>query len=384
MTRKIPFGKPVIDDSEKNAVLEVLKSDVFVSGPKEKEFEKIFLDFTRAKYAVALSSCTAGLHLACFNLNLKRGDEVIVSAQTHVATAHAVEYCGGKPVFVDSEPHTGNIDVEKIESAISSNTRAIMLVHFLGFPVDMSRVMGIAKKHDLTVIEDCALSLGSKLDGIHVGNFGYAGLFSFYPIKHITTLEGGMLITNSEELAEKVRKQKAFGIDRTKGDPKIQGTYDVTLLGFNYRMNEVEAAIGVEQMKKIENVLTKRERNWNLIFEKLKTIDELSFFKPSDSRFKSSYYCFSFLLNEKIACYRHQIACYLNERGIGTSVYYPKPVPLMSYYMNKYRYSEESFKNAKNISERSLALPVGQHLDEEDVEFITNTIKEVIIEVRKK
>src|SRR3989338_6141324 len=180
----------------------VLDGPILVHGPKSKEFESDFAAYTKAPHAVSVSSCTAGLHLMYFSKGLGPGDEVIVPAQTHTATAHAVELCGAKPVFVDAEKKTGNIDIGKIEAAITKRTKAISVVHYLGMPVDMEKVVKIADKHNLFVVEDCALAIGSFFKGIHAGLHGDAGSFSFYPVKHITTAEGGMVITRHKEIAD--------------------------------------------------------------------------------------------------------------------------------------------------------------------------------------
>ena len=259
---KIPFGKPMVGKEEYSATLKVLKSGKYVHGHKSLEFEEKFKKFTGAKYAVSVSSCTAGMHLFYFSIGIGLNDEIILPAQTHVATAHAIELTGAKPVFVDSELETGNIDINQIEKKINKKTKAIVIVHYLGVPVDMNKIMKLAKKYDLFVLEDCALSLGAKIKKIHTGLYGDAGVFSFYPVKHITTAEGGIVITNNKNLAEKIKLQKAFGVDRSYSERKIPGMYDSKYLGFNYRMSEIHASIGVEQLKKISFFLRKRLENY--------------------------------------------------------------------------------------------------------------------------
>ena len=202
--KKILFGKPMIDQREKDAVMKVMDGTILVHGPVANQFEDKFANFTGAPHAVSVSSCTAGMHLIYFALGYGPGDEVIVPAQTHVATAHAVELTGARPVFIDAEITTGNINIGAIESAITSKTRAIAIVHYLGVPVDMPKVMDIAKKHNLFVLEDCALAPGAKVNNSHVGLHGDAGVFSFYPVKHLTTAEGGMIILRNSNLAKKL------------------------------------------------------------------------------------------------------------------------------------------------------------------------------------
>lgn len=381
-TRAIPFGKPIIGDEERNAVNEVLNGSTLVHGPRSKEFEMSFAKFTGANYAVSVSSCTAALHLFYFYLGIGPGDEVIVPAQTHVATAHAVELCSATPVFVDSERQTGNIDIEQIEKHITSRTRVISVVHFLGMPINMDRVNDLSKRYRLFVLEDCALAIGSYFKGIHAGLHGDAGCFSFYPVKHMTTAEGGMLITEQEDMAMKIGRQKAFGVDRHAGERTIPGIYDVTGLGFNYRLNEVQAALGIGQLKRIDCFLKRRKENYEALSEGLNDIDEIMQFKSSHGDYKSSYYCLSVLLNGPLAQKRFELVAYLNKNGIGTSIYYPKPVPLMSYYKAKYRYDEKNFPIAKWISDASIALPVGPHLGREDMEYIIKTLKGAICSIK--
>jgi dTDP-4-amino-4,6-dideoxygalactose transaminase len=201
---RIPFGKPLIGSEEKAAVLEVLDGPVLVHGPKAQQFEDAFSEFTQAPHAVSVSSCTAGMHLIYFALGLGPGDEVIVPAQTHVATAHAVELTGAKAVFVDVDRETGNIDIGKIEQAITPRTKAVAVVHYLGVPVEMPRVKELTAKYDLFLLEDCALAPGAWLDGVHAGLHGDAGVFSFYPVKHLTTAEGGMIILKDGEMADRL------------------------------------------------------------------------------------------------------------------------------------------------------------------------------------
>jgi perosamine synthetase len=381
--RTIPFGKPVIGEEEKKAVLEVLNGPILVHGPKAKEFEDAFAAFTAAGQAVSVSSCTAALHLSYFFLGIGKGDEVIVPAQTHAATAHAVELCGAMPVFVDAEPATGNIDISQIESAITDRTRAISVVHYLGMPVNMEQVMRIAQKRDLFVVEDCALAIGTYFKGVHAGLYGDIGCFSFYPVKHMTTAEGGMILTRHADVAAKISRQRAFGVDRHMGERSVPGVYDVTMLGFNYRMNEIEAAIGLEQLKKVPSFLQKRRQNYEVLSHALQAVEEVEQLQSSNGEYQSSYYCLSVLLNQRLTPHRFEIVDQLKQRGVGTSVYYPHPVPHLSYYKTKYGYTDGSYPVAARISNSSIALPVGPHLDEEDMAYIADSLKQAIQSIKK-
>ena len=375
---KIPFGKPIVGKNEYSAALKVLKSGKYVHGPKTDEFEEKFKKFTKSKFAISVSSCTAGMHLFYFTLGLGPLDEVILPAQTHVATAHAIELTGAKPIFVDSEVKTGNIDINQIEKAITKKTKAIVIVHYLGVPVDMSKVMAIAKKHKLFVLEDCALSLGAKVDNVHTGLHGHAGVFSFYPVKHITTAEGGMVITNNKNLARKIKLQKALGVNRAYNERKIPGMYDVVHLGFNYRMSELHASIGIEQLKKISFFLKKRFENYREISKQLNQVNLLTVLPATNNRLMSSHYCLCVLLNKSIVKHRLKIMSSLAKKGIGSSIYYPHPVPRLSYYKKKYAFNNKKYINASRISDCSIALPVGPHLNKKDMRFIAENLIETI------
>lgn len=380
--REIKFGKPMLDENERQAVNEVLQGDILVHGPKAKEFEAGFSEFTGEGHSVSVSSCTAGLHLSYFHFGIGPGDEVIVPAQSHVATVHSVELVGAKPVFVDAEMNTGNIDIDQIEDKINENTKAISIVHYLGMPVDMGAIMNLANKYDLKVVEDCALAVGSYYKNKHAGLFGDTGCFSFYPVKHFTTAEGGMVLCKNEDDAKILTRKKAFGVDRTDSERKVPGVYEVNMLGFNYRMNEIQAAIGIEQLKKIKSFLDIREKNYQALESGLKEVDEISLFQSSHGDFKSSYYCLSIVLDDQYKDKRFELVKYLNTNGVGTSVYYPKAIPEFEYYREKYGYKIGQFENASRISDNSIALPVAPHLNEDDMNYIVEKVKEGINNIK--
>jgi perosamine synthetase len=230
----------------------VLGGDILTHGPENRAFESEFSRFVGGDArCVAVSSCMAALHLAYWQMGIGPGDEVLVTAQTHVATAHAVEAVGARPVFVDCKPDTGNIDPALLERAVTARTRAIGLVHFLGIPCDMDQILQLAARHGLKVMEDCALAVGARYHGTHVGLLGDAGCFSFYPAKHMTTGDGGMFVTRDGALADRVVKARAFGVDRGFGERSIPGIYDVPTLGLNYRMSDINAAVGRMQLARI-------------------------------------------------------------------------------------------------------------------------------------
>jgi len=260
---KIPVTKPYFTKDEEKEVLEVLRTGWVVQGPKVEALEKEVAKYVGAKYAVATSSCTTALHLALLLMGAGPNDEIIVPSFTFIATPNSVVYTGATPVFADVQKDTYNLDPKDIERKITKNTRGIMPVHQVGLAADMKKILAIAKKHKLFVVEDAACALGTKIQGKHVGTFGEIGCFSFHPRKSITTAEGGMLVTNNKILAEKARILRAHGMsvsDRKRHESKtfIDESYDV--LGYNYRMSDVHAAIGIAQFRKLNAILNKRKR----------------------------------------------------------------------------------------------------------------------------
>jgi dTDP-4-amino-4,6-dideoxygalactose transaminase len=368
----------MIDAEERNAVLDVLAGPILVHGPRATQFESDFAAMTGAPHAITVSSCTAGMHLVWFALGLREGDEVIVPAMTHVATAHAAALVGTKPVFVDAEAATGNIDIEAIESAITPRTRGIVVVHYLGMPVDMPSIVDIARRHRLFVMEDCALAVGTTVNSTHAGLLGDCGVFSFYPVKHMTTAEGGMIILKDRALADKLRLAKAFGVDRAHGERKVPGVYDVTGLGFNYRMSEIHAAIGIAQLKKVPDFLARRQANYAALAKALADIPGIGLLKSTHDGLTSSYYCLAAILAPQLAAKRPDIMAQLTALGVGTSVYYPHPVPRLTHYAQTFGWRDGSFPNAERIADASIALPVGPHLTVDDMHYIAQALKAVV------
>ena len=374
---KIPFGRPDISKAEINAVLKVLKNPILAHGPLSHKFEKLFSKYTGSKFATTVSSCTAGMHLFYMAKNIKSGDEVLVTSQSHISTAHSISLTGATPVFVDCNSSNGTIDVDKIKKKITKKTKAISVVHHLGNPCDMIKITKIAKKYNLYILEDCATALGAKIGKKHVGNFGDAGVFSFYPIKHITTGEGGIIISNNKKLIEKINKLKAFGVNKSYLKRRVPGEYDADLLGLNYRMNEISAAMGIEQIKRFSKFLSIRKKNFNYIISNIKKKKSFNVVKFNNKPFYGSYYCLCLVINDK-KLNRLDIINKLNKEGVGTSIYYPKPIPEMTYYKKKYHYKKSEFKNAEKFSYRSVALPLGTHLKQKDLNLIVNSINKVL------
>lgn len=381
--REIPFGRPWITDADRSAVQRVLEGYILTHGPECKAFEAEFSQFLgTGANSVSVSSCMAALHLSYLHLGLGPGDEVIAPALTHIATAHAIEWVNAKPVFIDCDPATGNITGELVEKALTPRTRAIALVHFLGIPCDMTSIMAIAEKHGLHVIEDCAIALGARWRGTHVGLFGVSGTFSFYPVKHITTGEGGMFVSKQRSVADSVAKLRAFGVDRGHTERAIPGMYEVPSLGLNYRMSEMQAALGRTQISRIDENLRRRKENYSIIREGLSGLANVRVLESNSPDAQCSHYCLSAVLSGGLGKRRDEIVAKLNAEGIGTSIYYPQPVPRMQYYKKKYGYDAERYPHASAISDGSVALPVGIHVSRDDARYIADRFAKVVKEVQ--
>ncbi len=374
----IPFGRPWIEDQDRAAVMRVLEGHILTHGPEGKAFETEWEAMMGGGHAVSTSSCMASLHLAYLDLGVGPGDEVIVPAMTHVATVHGVALTGATPVFVDCEARSGNITAEAISDAITPRTKAIGIVHYIGIPCDMAQIMALADKLGLPVVEDCAIAIGTRFEGKHVGLFGHVGCYSFYPVKHITTGEGGMIVSKDKETVERIGRFRAFNVDRSHQERKIPGLYDVTGLGMNYRMSEMQAALGRVQITKIPEIMRRRAENFAALKAGLEEIPDIRVIDNPDPRLTNSLYCLVAILEGALGPKRDDIIMALTDMGVGTSVYYPHPVPRLTYYRNTYGYDPKLYPNALSISDRGIALPVGPHLEIRHMAEITDAFRQVL------
>jgi len=374
MSRSIPFGAPWMGEAEEQAVADVLRSGWLAHGPKVKEFEQAFAAHLGVKHAVSVSSCTAALHLSLLALGIGPGDEVIVPAQTHVATAHAVMYVGAKPVFADIERGTGNISPASIFRGLTPRTKAIIVVHFAGLPCEMDEISKIAENKKLVIVEDCAHAVGTRYRGRAAGTMGAAGCFSFYPVKHITTGEGGMLTTDDDRIAEQAYKQRAFGIDVPAFYRQKPGVYDTPILGFNFRMTDIEAAIGICQLNKVDGRIETRIANAGLLTDGLKDIAglELPVIPP---HMRHSFLFYQLTVAEKFPITRDALLAALKQNGIGASIYYATPVHLMTLYRKTFGYREGLLPQAERVAAETIALPVNPRLTSEDMGYIAEVIR---------
>lgn len=373
---KIPITKPFFNEEEKKGVWDCLEKGWIVQGPKIAEFENLFCGYTKAKFALATTSCTTALHLGLVALDIKETDEVIVPSFTFVATANVVEYQKAKPVFVDIDIKTFNIDPKKIEERITEKTKAIIPVHLFGLCADMDRIMEIAKKYNLKVIEDAACATGSLYKGKHAGTFGDCGCFSFHPRKAITTGEGGMVTTDNEELALKIRGLRDHGasvsdLERHKKGEFALPEYDV--VGYNYRMTDIQGSLGISQMKKLDMILEKRRKLAERYTCELEDIDWLSLPKePGD--YKHTYQSYVVVVKEAAPISRDELALKLIDKGIsvrqGTHA-----IHTLGYYSKKYNIAPKDFPQSLGAHSRSLTLPLYFMMTEAEQDFVINSIR---------
>jgi len=380
----VPFGRPQIDNTEIDAVAAVLRSGMLVHGQVTHDFEHAFAERAGAKHAIAVSSCTAGLHLALFVNDIGPGDKVAVPAMTHVATAHVVELQRATPVFIDVDPATGNMDPDALDAAAKTGLKAVMPVHYLGLPCDMDRINAIAKSAGALVVEDCALALDATYGGAKAGTLADCGSFSFYPVKHMTTIEGGMVTTNNDALAAQLSKRRSFGYNRQVGERSRPGLYDVDALGFNYRMSEVAAAVGMAQLAKLDYFQAARAANHTALAKILAQIEGVTVFPDVHGKARSSHYCLNLVLPRDQSVSRDDVQDALKARGVGTSIHYPGAVPLFTYYRNKYGYRQGQFPVAEWLAAKTISLPIGPHLPKGGAEAIGKAVIDAVAEVRKQ
>ena len=364
--KSIKFSKTNIVDKDIKLVGKIIKSGWLTHGKFTTDFENQFKKYTKSKYAVSVSSCTAGLHLSCLASGFKKGDEIIVPAQTHTATAHAVEYTGARAVFADVDILTGNISLENIKKNITKKTKGVIIVHMAGYPCEVDKILNFCKKKKIVLLEDCAHAVGTKFKKKHVGNFGLSGSFSFYPTKQITTGEGGMVLTNDYDFYKKIKNLKAFGIDKDIKDRKKQGDYDVKSLGFNYRMTDFQAALGLNQIVKYTINLKQRHiiaKRYIKNFMNNKKIKHMPYSK------NCSFFIFQIFCKN-----RDKILKELKNKKIGVSVHYSNALPKMTYYKKKYNLNIDKFKNADSYGCTNISLPVYPKLKMIEVDKICKTI----------
>lgn len=372
---KVPFFYPSIDDADKKAVSDALELPLLTDGPRLLEFESKFAKLTGAKYAIGVSNATSALHLSLKALGIGKGDEVIMPDMTFVATASSVLITGATPVLTDVKKDDMNISIESIKKSITSKTKAILPVHFAGKACNITEIMKIAKKHNLAIIEDCAHAIGARYQNKHVGTSGDAGCFSFYPTKNITTLEGGMVVTNSKKIEQYVRTIRNHGITKSLKQRFSGGKpwdYDVSEPGYNYRMDEIRAALGTSQLKRLSQLNSQRKKAYQYYNLKLKEIDGIitpTFSNTGDHVF----HLYIIKVLKKYGFSRDALFEKLQKNGIRSSVHY-KPLHKFTVF-SKYAKVYDVLTNSSELYEQILSLPFYPAMSKKEQDSVVRCIK---------
>lgn len=379
----LPYGKQFIDQKDTQAVIDVLQSDWLTTGPTVEEFEKGFAGQVGASHGVAVSSGTAGLHCAVYAAGIKPGDEVITSPITFMATANCIRYQGGKVVFADVAPDSLNIDPEKIKDCLTPKTKAIIAVDFTGLPADLDAIGEIAKKNNLIFIEDAAHALGATYKNRPVGSIADMTIFSLHPVKHITTGEGGLVVTDNPKFLERLRRFRNHGIIQDHYQRQRQGTwtYDMEELGYNYRLPELNSVLGISQLQKLPELLARRLEISDRYNKAFSGIPQLTLpAKSSDCQ--PSWHLYVIKLNlENLKKDRDGIFRALRAENIGVNVHYI-PVPWMAYYQ-KLGYKKGDWPIAESMYFRLISLPMWPGMTDADIEDVVLAVKKVLAAYQK-
>ena len=371
---KVPFVVPNIDNSDKKAVITALESNLLTGGPTLRKFENSFRDLTGSKYAIGVSNATAALQLSLKSLKIGKDDEVIIPDMTFVATANAVLFTGATPILADINFEDLNISVESIKKNMSSKTKAIIPVHFAGKSCNMKEIRKIAKQYHVKIIEDCAHAVGTKFGHTHVGNFGEAGCFSFYPTKNLTTIEGGMIITNSSKTAQYIMKSRNHGISRTLKERFSNGLpwdYEIFEMGYNFRLDEIRSCLGVNQLKRIKKMNKLRRIAADYYTTNLRSIKGI--ITPKLNEKSHSWHLYVIKIQKEFGISRDELFKKLLANGVRTSVHY-KPLHKFSLYKKmckKYGKLTNSSKAYKEI----LSLPLYPGITKKEQDYV---IKQII------
>ena len=394
MMRQVPFHRPAIGPAEEREVIDTLRSGWITTGPKTKKFEQEFAAYVGARNALAVAHCTGALHLALFALGIGPGDEVITTPFTFTATAEVMGYLGARPVFVDIEPDTFNIDPAGIERALASGmhrkVRALMPVHFAGQACDMDRICAIARRHNLKIIEDAAHAVGSarQIEGrgmVKVGTIGDLSCFSFYATKNITSAEGGMITTEDDALAAKIAVASLHGMDRDawkRYDSSGSWFYEIHDTGFKYNLSDVHSAIGIAQLRRVEE-LTQRRRAIARAYNEAFANDPALEIPLTGAGVEHAWHLYVMRLRTAaLKVNRGQFIDLLRARGVGTSVHCI-PLHTMDFYQHRYGYRTGDFPIAEDVYSRCLSLPIFPAMSDEDLAYVIETVRAVARESRR-
>lgn len=378
--RKIEFYRHNLGLKELRYIKKCLKSIFLTSGPLTKEFENKFAEYLKVRNVVGVTSCTAGLFLALKALNIKEGDEVITTPFTFAATLNSIIFCNAKPVLVDVEPKTGNIDINLIEKRITEKTKAILPVHLYGVMCNVKKIKEIADRYNLKVVEDSAHCVEGEYEGIKPAQLSDAAAFSFYATKNITSGEGGAVATNNNELAEKIRVLRLHGMDRDaeKRYTEKYVKYDIKVLGYKFNMFDIQAALLIPQLERIEKTWKRKKIVYDYYVKKISEIEEVKI-PEVPKEVKHSLHLFTIWVSPKI---RDALVDFLQKNGIGVAINYT-PVHLLSYYKKNLGYKEGDFPIAEEIGNKTITLPFYPKLKFGEIDYIVKKIKEGIVKLNQ-
>jgi dTDP-4-amino-4,6-dideoxygalactose transaminase len=371
--KRIEFFRHSIDRRDRERVNKVLKSIFLTTGREVEEFEENFSRYINLKYTVGTTSCTAALHLSLIALGIGTGDEVITTPMSFCATSNSILHAGARPVFVDVEEDTGNLNADLIESSITERTKAVIPVHLYGQMCDMTKIRSIARKYDLKIIEDAAHSIEASRDGLQPGQASNIVCFSFYATKNITSGEGGAASANNNILANDLRMLRLHGIDKGAADryTKHYHHWDMPLLGWKYNMDNIQAALLIGQLELIESLWQKRDRLWRLYEKEINSLRGIKVLRTLKN-VRHARHLFTVLVPPEK---RDRILWYLQNRNIGVAVNY-RPIHLLKYYRERFGYKEGNFPVAEEIGKRTISLPLYPSLKETEVKYIVKALKE--------
>jgi dTDP-4-amino-4,6-dideoxygalactose transaminase len=384
----LPFGAPSFGSEEIAEVVDTLQSGWITTGPKTKKFEEEFASYVGARHAVALNSCTAGLHLSLVVLGIGQGDEVIVPPLTFGATANVVEHVGAKPVFADIEPVSLCIDPKEIEKALTPRTKAIIPVHYGGMPCPMDEIRALAETHELAVIEDAAHAIGAKYKGRMIGSLSPLTNFSFYANKNLSTAEGGMVTTDNPELEEKLRVYHLHGLSRDAWKRYHNQQFSMTEVvvpGYKYNMTDIQASLGLHQLRKQEQFIARREEIASFYDEAFSELDECvrTAPRPHDGETRHVLHLYVLLLNlAKLKVDRDQVINALLAENIGASMHF-WPLHMHPYYRQKYGYRPDDFSVSRRVGESVLSLPLVPQMTHQEAQDVVTAVQKVIQAYRR-
>jgi UDP-4-amino-4,6-dideoxy-N-acetyl-beta-L-altrosamine transaminase len=376
----LPFARPLIEKEDIEEVVNTLNSDWLTTGPKTHLFEEEFAKYIGCKYAVAVNSCTAALHISLAALGIGKGDEVITTPYTFVSTVNVILQQGARPVLVDIKPDTFNINPDLIREKINDKTKAIIPVHFGGQPCEMGKIMKIAKDNNLLVIEDAAHAISAEYEGRKIGTIGDATCFSFYPTKNMTTGEGGMVTINDEELKEKLKIWGLHGISKDawrRYSAEGSWYYEIVCPGYKYNMTDIQASLGLHQLEKLNRFQRRREKIVKAYDEAFKDMKEITIPFVKDN-IKHAWHLYVIkIVSEKLKINRNQFIEALKAENIGTSVHFI-PVHLHPYYRDTYGFRRGDFPNAEYAFDRVISLPLFPKMNDKDVKDVIEAVRKII------